>query len=184
MNYVEPIRKKKDIKSIESYLSKSSKRDRLIFVFGINTGLRISDILALDVSDVKEKTYISIKEKKTGKYKKIPLNNKLRKLTKEYLKDYSLIKSNTPLFLGEKGKRLHRSIVYRFLNEAAQVLKLNIGAVGTHTMRKTFGYHHYKQFNNIALLQNILNHSSPSITLRYIGISQDEIDYSYSNFEL
>ena len=60
---------------------------------------------------------------------------------------------------------------------------LNIN-VGTHTMRKTFGYHHYKQFNDVALLQKILNHSSPSITLRYISIYQEEIDSSYNSFEL
>ena len=54
----------------------------------------------------------------------------------------------------------------------------------THTMRKTFGYHHYKQFNDVALLQKILNHSSPSITLRYISIYQEEIDSSYNSFEL
>ncbi len=51
-------------------------------------------------------------------------------------------------------------------------------------MRKTFGYHHYKKFNDVVLLQKILNHSSSSITLRYIGISQEEIDISYNNFEL
>lgn len=79
---------------------------------------------------------------------------------------------------------MHRSIVYRFLNEAVNTLNLEVGAIGTHTMRKTFGYHHYKKFNDIALLQRILNHSSPAITLRYIGISQEEIDMSYSNFEL
>ncbi len=60
---------------------------------------------------------------------------------------------------------------------------LNIN-VGTHTMRKTFGYHHYKQFNDVALLQKILNHSSPSITLRYISIYQEKIDSSYNSFEL
>ena len=53
---------------------------------------------------------------------------------------------------------------------------------GTHTMRKTFGYHHYKKFKDVAMLQKIFNHSSPEITLRYIGIEQDEIDESYTNF--
>ena len=51
-------------------------------------------------------------------------------------------------------------------------------------MRKTFGYHHYKQFKDVVILQKIFNHSSPQITLRYIGIEQDQIDYSYSNFIL
>lgn len=184
MNIVEPIRYKDDITKIENFLSLKNKRDRLIFVFGINTGLRVSDILALNIGDVKDKSSIVIREKKTGKYKKFPLNTKLQTLIKDYLKDVSKNRLNTPLFLGEKGSRMCRSVVYRFLNEAVDALKLEVGAIGTHTMRKTFGYHHYKQFNDIALLQNILNHSSPAITLRYIGITQEEIDFSYFNFEL
>ncbi len=51
-------------------------------------------------------------------------------------------------------------------------------------MRKTFAYHHYKQFKNIAILQKILNHSSPTITLKYIGIEQDEINRFYKKFAL
>lgn len=184
MNFVEPIRKKEDIKQVEDYLAKTSKRNRLIFAFGINTGLRVSDILALNISDVKDKNSIVIREKKTGKYKKFPLNDKLKDLIAEYLKDIPQHRLNTPLFLGDKGGRMHRSIVYRFLNEAVDALKLEVGAIGTHTMRKTFGYFFYKKFNDVALLQRILNHSSPAITLRYIGISQEEIDNSYANFEL
>lgn len=51
-------------------------------------------------------------------------------------------------------------------------------------MRKSFGYHHYKKFKDVAMLQKIFNHSSPQITLRYIGIEKDEIDESYSQFVL
>ncbi len=185
-NLVEPIKNKKDILSIENYLKKRSIRDYLIFIFGINTGLRISDILGLNVEDVENKSYVEIKEKKTGKYKRFPLNNKLKKIIKEYIpersKSYSLT-DEEPLFLGKKHYRLDRSQVYRFLNETCSDLGIFVN-VGTHTMRKTFGYHFYKKFNDIALLQKILNHSSPSITLRYIGIEQDEIDFSYNNFEL
>ena len=157
MNIVEPIRKKEYITEIENFLAKTNKRNRLIFVFGINTGLRVSDILALNIGDVKDKQNVVIREKKTGKYKKFPLNNKLKKLITEYLKDFPKSRLNTPLFLGDKGSRMHRSIVYRFLNEAVNTLNLEVGAIGTHTMRKTFGYHHYKKFNDVALLQSILN---------------------------
>ena len=183
---VEPIKDKSQVKSVEKYLGSYSKRNQLIFIFGINTGLRVSDILELDISDVKNKSYIEIREKKTGKYKRFPLNNKLKTLIKEYLKEreqkYSITEGE-PLFIGKKHCRLNRSQVYRFLNDACKKVNLNIN-VGTHTMRKTFGYHHYKQFNDIALLQKILNHSSPSITLRYIGIDQETIDISYNSFEL
>jgi integrase len=183
---VEPIKDREQLKAVEEYLASKSKRNQLIFAFGINTGLRVSDILGLNVDDVKNKNYIEIKEKKTGKYKRFPLNNKLKALIREYLKkrenNYS-IGEGEPLFIGKKHYRLNRSQVYRFLNEACRELGLNIN-VGTHTMRKTFGYHHYKQFNDVALLQKILNHSSPSITMRYIGIDQEAIDISYNNFEL
>ena len=184
-NLVEPLKFKKDIEAIEHFLSLKSKRNRLIFAFGINTGLRVSDILGLNVEDVQEKNHVEIREKKTGKFKRFPLNNKLRELIKEYLisdrsKNYSIGDEN-PLFIGKKHCRLDRSQVYRFLNEACQYLGLTVN-VGTHTMRKTFGYHNYKQFHDVALLQKILNHSSPAVTLRYIGIDQEEIDIFYNNF--
>ena len=183
---VEPIKNKKQVKEIEHYLSLKSMRNQLIWVFGVNTGLRISDILALNIEDVENKDYIEIKEKKTGKYKKIPLNSKLKTLIKKYLlkrnKTYSLTHEK-PLFIGKKHFRLCQSQVYRFLNETCKKLGITIN-VGTHTMRKTFGYFFYKKYNDIALLQKILNHSSPAITLRYIGISQEEIDNSYLQFQL
>ncbi len=186
MNFVEPIKNKKDIERVEEYLTKHSKRNRLIFAFGINTGLRVSDILSLNIEDVKGKNLVEIKEKKTGKYKRFPLNGKLKKLINEYLKErekiYSILKDD-PLFVGKKHCRLDRSQVYRFINEACKNIGLRIN-VGTHTMRKSFGYHFYKKYNDLALLQKILNHSSPAITLRYIGIEQEEIDLSYNNFEL
>ena len=180
MNLVEPLRSRDLIRAVEDYLAKKSKRNQLIFVFGLNTGLRISDILALNVSDVQGKTHVEIKEKKTNKYKKFPLNTKIRGLLESYLVGREPAE---PLFVGKKHKRLHRSQVYRFLNEACRDLGVEY-RVGTHTMRKTFGYFYYKQYNDVVLLQRILNHSNPAVTLRYIGIAQDEIDFSYSNFEL
>lgn len=180
-NIVEPIKNKKTLSKIENHLALKSKRNQLIWAFGVNSGLRVSDILGLNVEDVKNKTYIEIREKKTGKYKKFPLNKKLRNLVKNYLKKENL--TNGALFIGKKHHRLHRSQVYRFLNEACKTLGVEEN-IGTHTMRKSFGFHFYKQYNNIALLQKILNHSTPTVTLRYIGIDQEEIDVSYKNFEL
>ena len=77
MNVVQPIKKLEDIQKIKKYLAKKP-RDALLFSFGINTGLRISDILSLDVDDVKGRNYIEIREKKTNKYKKFPLNRFLK----------------------------------------------------------------------------------------------------------
>ena len=68
------------------------------------------------------------------------------------------------------------------MNTVAQRIRLE--EIGTHTLRKTFGYHFYKRNKDVAMLQKLFNHSSPSITLRYIGIEQDEIDEAYEDFEI
>lgn len=179
-NLVEPIRNKKQIKAVEDYLAKRSKRNRLLFVLGCNSGLRVSDILALNVKDVRNKTHIELTEKKTGKCKRFPINDKLKKLINEFIRDKS---DDEPLFLSQKQMRLDRSQVYRMLNNACKAVGIDVN-IGTHSMRKSFGYHHYNQFKDVAMLQMIFNHSSPQITLRYIGINQDEIDNSYRQFEL
>ena len=180
-NAVEPIRNKNQIIAVEKFLKKKNYRNMVIWVFGINTGLRISDILSLNVGDVRSKSFIKLKEKKTGKPKIFPLNNKLKKLIKNFIKGR---KNEEPLFMSQKGFRLDRNQFYLKLNEACKAVGVKETSIGTHTMRKTFGYHHYRQFKDIAILQEIFNHSSPQITLRYIGINQDEINNSYSKFEL
>jgi integrase len=88
------------------------------------------------------------------------------------------------LFKSRKGENKAITTVqaYRIINRAAKRIKLE--EIGTHTMRKTFGYWHYRQYKDIAILQEIFNHSSPSVTLLYIGINQDNIDNSYMNFSL
>lgn len=177
---VEPIRSKKDIKKVEKILEAQSKRNLLLFVMGINFGLRITDILSLNVGDVKDKNFIELYEKKTGKYKKIPVNSRLKPMFDEYTKGRKI---NEPLFLSYRNKRLDRITSYNIIKEACRLAGLE-EVVGTHTMRKTFGYHHYKKYNDVALLQKIFNHSSLAITLRYIGIDQEEIYFSYSNFIL
>src|SRR5574344_439979 len=180
MNIVEPIRKKKDIRKIEKFLAKKNKRDLLMFDMGTNSGLRISDILALDIKDVKNQSHICIYEQKTGKRKKFPINSKLKQLIGNYIKNKT---EDEPLFKTRFDGRLDRVQAYRIINSACKNADLDF-KVGTHTLRKTFGYHHYKQYKDVAMLQKIFNHSSPEITHRYIGIEQDEIDESYNNFIL
>lgn len=180
MASVEPIRNKKDIQKVEKILEKQSQRDLLLFVIGTNCGLRISDILKLNVSDVKNKTHIQITEKKTKKFKKFPINSKLKPMINEFI---SGRKNDEPLFLSHWGHRLDRVTAYYIIRNACEQAKLQ-EKIGTHSMRKSFGYHHYQQFKDVVILQKIFNHSSPQITLRYIGIEQDEIDFSYNNFVL
>lgn len=179
MGTVEPIRKLNDLKKIESILSKNP-RDLLFFTLGINCGLRISDILALNVKDVRGKNYIQITERKTGKFKKFPVNSKLKPMFEKYTRGKN---NEEPLFMTKFQNRLGRVTAYYIIKNACEEAKLE-EKFGTHTMRKTFGYHHYKKFKDVAMLQKIFNHSSPAVTLRYIGIEQDKIEESYVNFIL
>ena len=179
MNVVQPIKKLEDIQKIKKYLAKKP-RDALLFSFGINTGLRISDILSLDIGDVKGRDYIEIREKKTNKYKKFPLNRFLKEEINLFVEGLA---SEQPLFYTQKHCRLDRAQAYRILNKAAQAVGVK-ERIGTHTLRKTFGYHFYQQYDDIVMLQKIFNHSTPSITLRYIGIEQEDIDEVYRNFYL
>ncbi|NUK31027.1 tyrosine-type recombinase/integrase [Parageobacillus sp. VR-IP] len=74
MNFVQPIRDPEKIEAIKQFLKERNERNYILFLIGINTGLRISDILKLKVSDVKG-THISIREKKTGKQKRIRITS-------------------------------------------------------------------------------------------------------------
>ena len=179
MNEVQPIRDKEIIAKFKNKLLKKSYRDYMLFVVGINTGLRISDILPLRVKDITG-THIIIKEQKTGKNKRLWINNTLRTELDKYIADMD---DNDLLFPSRKGdKPISRIQAYRILNDVAE--ELGVPEIGTHTLRKTFGYWHYKQFKDVALLQEIFNHSAPSVTLRYIGINADLMDESMKNFGL
>ena len=176
----EPIKSKKDIQAVEKYLKEYNERNYVIWVLGLNSGLRVSDICGLNVSDVVDKTHISIIEKKTQKRKSFYINDKLKRVLKIFTKGRNL---DEPLFLGKQGKRLDRKEVYRFIIKACDTVGIK-AKVSTHTMRRSFGYHHYQKFKDAIILQKIFNHSSQRITLLYIGLEQDEIDWSYKNFEL
>lgn len=176
LNTVEPIRSKQDLKRIiEFFDSKNWHKYAVIFKFGCYSGLRISDILGLKVKDVRNKDRIGLREVKTGKTKFFPLQKQLQNMFNDWVKN---LKDDDWVFEGRKNKKLDRSQVYRRINEAIEALKIDAN-VGTHTLRKTFGYHFHKQFNDVAQLQKIFNHSSPDVTQRYIGITQEEIDKCY-----
>lgn len=177
----EPIKSKKDIQAIENYLKEHNERDYVIWVLGLNSGLRVSDIVGLNVGDVVGKTHITIIEKKTQKRKSFYINDKLKRVLKNFTKGRDF---DEPLFKGVRDeRRLDRKEVYRFLINVCNKIGIKT-KVSTHTMRKTFGYHHYQKFKDSVILQKIYNHSNQRITLLYIGVEQDEIDWSYKNFEL
>jgi len=180
VRFVEPIRKLTDINKVKKVLS-DQPRNELLFAFGINTGLRISDILKLKVEDVKNKKHITIIEQKTNKYKKILIMKELRNEISQYIKGKN---NDTYLFkTRDKNAPISRIQAYRIIHNACKNTRIKEN-IGTHTLRKTFGYHFYKRTKDIALLQNILNHSSPKVTMRYIGVNQDIIDESLEDFYL
>ncbi|MFA5535917.1 MAG: tyrosine-type recombinase/integrase [Bacillota bacterium] len=180
---VEPIRDKTKIKYMYQFLNGKDIKYGLLFKFGLNTGLRISDVIPLKLKDIltqkgEFRDYLVLKEKKTGKEKKIKLNDALRKTITTYVKikkpageDY--------LFPSRKGGHIGRVQAYRVLKEAA--IALGVENFGTHSLRKTWGYWTYKASRyNVGLIMDTFNHSSQSITLRYIGVNQDQKDELYS----
>ena len=181
MKEVQPIRDKKKIEEMKTELLKQGYRDYMLFVLGINTGLRISDLLKLKVKDVKDKTHIILTEQKTGKIKRFMINGQLKQDIDKYINNMG---DNEYLFQSQKGYNnpISRVQAYRILNKAAE--NIGLEEIGTHTLRKTFGYWHYKQYKDIALLQELFNHSAPSVTLRYIGINQDIMDKTIEGFYL
>lgn len=181
MKKVEPIRDKSKIEEMKLVLKKQNYRDYIMFLVGVNTGLRISDILKLKVKHFRNNSHLEITEEKTGKNKRRLINSTLKKEINDYIVN---MKDHEYLFQSQKGynESISRVQAYRVLKKAGE--KVGLKKVGTHTLRKTFGYHHYQQNKDVALLQNLFNHSSPSITLKYIGINQDIQDNSMKNFSL
>lgn len=187
MKVVDPIRDTDDIERIKDFLRRKNERDYVLFLFGIYTGLRVSDIIPIKVKQIMGDK-IEIREKKTGKIRRFPINQQLRNALNQYIENKQLKEYNF-LFPSRKRKNgkgvkichISRTQVYKILKEAGN--KCGIENIGTHSMRKTFGYHHYKKNGDVAILQRIFNHSTPEITLGYIGYTQDELDQSILTFD-
>ncbi|WLR52451.1 tyrosine-type recombinase/integrase [Bacillus tianshenii] len=180
MNAVEPIRDMEKVEKVKAYLRNQSERNYILFFLGVSTGLRISDILALKVGDVKG-THLKMKELKTRKSKKIRLTPQLGRDLRAFVEGKP---DHHYVFRSREGsnKPISRSMAYKILRSAAE--KHNLKDIGTHTLRKTFGYHFYHQTKDVAMLQEIFNHSDPKITLRYIGVNQDILDSAMLKFKI
>jgi len=176
---VQPIRNKEQLEDMKWALKKfCSERDYIMFLIGINTGLRVSDLLRLKVSDVRRKKKVIVKEGKTKKIRKINLTN-----IYDEIQDYIKTVDSEWMFPSRKGNHaITTTQAYRQLRKAADMAEVD--SIGTHTMRKTFGYWYYKQTRDVAKLQMILNHAKPEVTLTYIGITEEEIENDLDNFVL
>lgn len=173
MNTVQPIRNMTTVLDIADYLRDQNERNYIMFMFGIYTGLRICDILKLKVRDVKGKNAIYMREKKTNKEKKFAINSELKKILDVYLAD----KKDWEYLIPSPNyadKPISRQQAYNIMSEAGHAF--GIDNIGTHTLRKTFGYHMYQQTHDAVILMQIFNHSDIGITLRYIGVIQDDKD--------
>ena len=192
MEAVEPLRHRSQIDKMKRVLKQRSPRDYCLFVLGINTGLRVGDLLELTVGDVLEGSgsrlkiagRMTLREQKTHKKRCVVLNTGARSALSAYLKTRKRRFPEDPLFLSRKHtqdgslKSLSRQQVWAILSTAAHLSGISL-SIGTHTMRKTFGYFRYIDGQPVEQLQKIFNHSHPAITLAYIGITKEIIDDSY-----
>jgi len=185
---VEPIKREKEVKRMLKYFRKTSRRNFLLFRFGLNTILRIGDILRIKHKDIftangQFREYLTMGEQKTGKGKKIKLNEKIKKELKNYTKYFEL-EPDDYFFFSTKNPNEHlsRCQAWRVLKDGAE--HCGVENFGTHSMRKTLAFRIYTETKNLALVQKMLNHSSPAYTLRYIGIDQELIDEAYDEFAI
>lgn len=177
MEYVDPIKDVESINTMKRILAKQSQRDLLLFVFGINTGIRVSDLLSLKVKDVWDgrevKEFLYLKDKTMQEMKAYYLNSKVQQELIKYLNETDF-KEDDYLFRSKNNNQpITRQHAYRIINNAAKEAGVE-GKIGMHTLRKTFGYHAYCKGIAISLLMKIYNHHSPSETLKYIGIDKNE----------
>ena len=160
-----------------------------MFVFGINSGLRIGDILSLKLGDVKDdegsiKDYLDIREQKTNKTRRVHFNKQIKQAIDYYIKKADMFDLDQYLFTNEKSKE-NRSITriraYQLINKWCRDVGI-IHKVGGHTLRKTFGYHLRMQGVSIERISSLLNHQNIKVTFRYIGINDDENKETINGF--
>lgn len=183
MNEVEAVKSKEDISTITSLLNKhGSEVYSDIWIVGINTALRISDLLAIKMADLTSDT-LTLRETKTGKIRTITLNKPaqevIRRRKETYPEDTYLFQAKANRAASEKP--IDRSVVARKFKEIGEIVKIPLG---THSMRKTRGYQMYDAGVRIETICKVLQHSTPAMTLRYIGIEKQDIQNTYTSFEL
>lgn len=184
MSTAQPIKNLNELESLKNYYLTAcpNPRNHLLIVTGINTALRISDILSLRWQDIYDfsagrlKEHIFLTEQKTGKKSCIAVNLSLHKAFLFYLQNIAPPCPGDCVFPGKTaGIPLSRSQAFRIIKRAVAGLSLP-GQISCHSLRKTFGYHAWASGANPTLLMIIFNHSSFSITRRYLGIEQDDKD--------
>ncbi len=156
-----------------------------IWNIGLNLALRISDLLSIKFSDIEDDRLV-LREQKTGKQANIQLNPKALQIIHRIQREHP---SHVYLFQSYRNRQAINRAPHPISRRAVSMAFESIGdelklALGTHSMRKTRGYHLYKTTKDIARVMKMLRHSSEGVTLRYIGITQDEVDQDFKELEL
>jgi len=174
---VEPIRELKDIDAIKKLLA-DEPRNHLLFVMGINNGIRTGDLVKLKINQVRSArpgSEIRIRENKTGKMNVVKINKAVHKSLVRYLatKDHT---DEDYLFRSRKGNwHLSTTAVNNLVKKWTAAINLP-GRYGAHTLRKTFGLIQRTKFGvGFDVLCKRFNHSSPAVTQRYLGITEREV---------
>lgn len=176
---VEPIVAPTDIKNIKKIL-RDTPRDLLLFVLGVNSGLRAQDLLNLraqNLRDCKVGDRITLKEKKTNKDNVFIVNKEIKNALEGHLLTSKLNDADF-LFKSRKGRNypLTTFAVTKMVKKWCAAVNLK-GNYGAHTLRKTWTYQQRKKFGvSWEVLSKRLNHSNPSITRRYLGIQEEEVE--------
>lgn len=173
---VQPIKSKKEVHQLLEALGMTKEfglRNQVLFKIGVTTGLRCSDLVKLKVEQVRGKSSIKIREGKTKKERTVYLNQVMADIA-DYLE--TLPPGTEYMFQSRKGGPISVTQAYRIIISAGDLIGNH--SVGTHTMRKTFGYTYYQATKDVATLMEIFNHSSQKTTLRYIGITEETIENS------
>lgn len=186
MNFVEPIRSTKKIAQIKNLLKGQGRyRDLLLFVVGINTALRVSDLLNLRIGDfvdeaggVRER--FGIREEKRGKRHEVVINQSIVEALELYRTAYPEVEKNPDYFVffntrsNNYTQPITRQQVWLFISSVCQDVGL-AGNYGTHSLRKTWGYHARMNGVDLTLIMHQLNHNDLSYTKRYLGITDEEL---------
>lgn len=180
MEFVEPFRDLKQISTIKNFLRNNSARDFLLFVVGINTGLKINELLELKVSDVLDgdgniKSFYLAKSDDLEQGRDIYLNAKVKSALNDYLLHAKLTTTDY-LFLSTKNNNaISRQQAHRIIHDAVNSLDIK-GKFGAGSMRKTFGFHAYKKGVSISIIQKYFHHATSAETYKYLGITKDEMN--------
>jgi integrase len=178
----------------ETYLSLVAKLERdknykfcLLLAVGVNTGLRIGDLLKLKLSDVMGSDTFKINEGKTGKLRNIKINKDLREILDRVIPKYLNTDNDSLLFLNRFGtKAIDKSYVNVKFKEICKYYKIKVdGNISSHTFRKTLGrriaeVHNYSD-QSFLMLSKLFNHSNTTVTRTYLGITEEEIHDLYDS---